>query len=73
MTTSYRAMTWSGTGLQEVDQAAEPLAGGWARVQVAACGICGGDLYSWRDPSKRRIGSTAGHESPEPSSPGPPA
>lgn len=59
---SYRSMVWSDSGLQESDQAAAPLADGWARVRVDACGVCGSDLYAWREASRRRIGTTPGHE-----------
>ena len=39
-----------------------PLADGWVRLHVEACGICGTDLHSWRDAHRRRLGSTPGHE-----------
>lgn len=62
MTATGRGAVWAEDGLRVVDRQPGPVADGWARVRVAACGICGGDLHSWRDPSKRRIGTTPGHE-----------
>jgi threonine dehydrogenase-like Zn-dependent dehydrogenase len=59
---SSPSATWSEGGLDLVEAAPRPLPEGWARVRVEACGICGSDLYAWREPSLRQIGGVPGHE-----------
>ena len=39
-----------------------PLAPGWARLEVEACGICGSDLHFWSGHAPRPMGTTPGHE-----------
>lgn len=39
-----------------------PLADGWARLRVGACGICGSDLHFWHGSMPRPLGTAPGHE-----------
>ncbi len=59
---SSRSAAWSEGGFELVDAPPQPLPEGWARMRVEACGICGSDLYAWREPSERPIGGVPGHE-----------
>jgi threonine dehydrogenase-like Zn-dependent dehydrogenase len=54
-----RQSQWTEQGiiLREVEPPA--LQPGWARLEVAACGICGSDLHRYRHPTN---GGTPGHE-----------
>jgi len=51
--------TESGITLREVEPG--PLQPGYARLKVAACGICGSDLHGYKE-GRFRAGGTPGHE-----------
>ena len=57
-----KAAVWNATGsIEVIDRALPALEPGWARLEVASCGICGSDLHDYR----RRAGvagRTPGHE-----------
>jgi threonine dehydrogenase-like Zn-dependent dehydrogenase len=59
-----RQSYWTDSGeiaLRDVDPG--PPAEGWARLRVAACGICGSDLHRMRDVERfRAVGAVPGHE-----------
>lgn len=43
-----RQATWTPDGIELIDREPPPLADGWARLAVTACGICGSDLHVYR-------------------------
>jgi threonine dehydrogenase-like Zn-dependent dehydrogenase len=53
---------WARAGIEVVDAEPGPLAPGWVRLRVAACGICGSDLHRWRGEMVPEPGSVPGHE-----------
>ena len=53
---------WSPDGIALVDIKPPPLADGWVRLRVAACGICGSDLHQYRRELRARTGGAPGHE-----------
>jgi alcohol dehydrogenase len=57
-----RQALWSKDGLDLVEVEPPPLASGWVRLGVEACGICGSDLHFWNDKETRQIGHAPGHE-----------
>jgi threonine dehydrogenase-like Zn-dependent dehydrogenase len=58
-----RAVEWEAPGRLRLTERAEPRAApGQAVVAVAACGICGSDLHSYRDGFAARRGQVLGHE-----------
>ena len=58
-----KAATWNGSGsLDVVDGPVPEPPEGWARLNVAACGICGSDLHGFRHGSGGRAGGQPGHE-----------
>jgi threonine dehydrogenase-like Zn-dependent dehydrogenase len=57
-----RRAVWTTDGLDVVDQEPGPLAAGWVRLRVEACGICGSDLHSWHGHLRRPLGTSPGHE-----------
>src|ERR1700761_8865142 len=58
-----RAVEWEAPGRLRLAERAEPRAEpGQAVIAVAACGICGSDLHSYRDGFAARPGQVLGHE-----------
>ncbi|MBV9951978.1 MAG: alcohol dehydrogenase catalytic domain-containing protein [Acidimicrobiia bacterium] len=57
-----RRVVWTSDGLELVDTEPGPLAPGWARLRVEACGICGSDLHFLHGDLPRRLGTSPGHE-----------
>ena len=58
-----RAAAWNGSGSLDVADGPSPEPPpGWARLTVAACGICGSDLHGFRHGSGGRLGHRPGHE-----------
>ena len=57
-----RRALWTTDGLEVTEVEPGPLAEGWARLQVAACGICGSDLHWWHGSMRRPLGTAPGHE-----------
>jgi threonine dehydrogenase-like Zn-dependent dehydrogenase len=57
-----RRATWTADGLEVVEVEPGPLADGWVRLQVEACGICGTDLHFWHGEIPRPVGTAPGHE-----------
>jgi len=57
-----RRALWTADGLEVTDVALGPLPDGWARLRVAACGICGSDLHWWHGSMRRPLGTAPGHE-----------
>ncbi|HTO70752.1 MAG TPA: alcohol dehydrogenase catalytic domain-containing protein [Myxococcota bacterium] len=57
-----RQARWTESGLAVADVAPPRLPDGWARLSVAACGICGTDLHLWRRELPPPIGVAPGHE-----------
>jgi threonine dehydrogenase-like Zn-dependent dehydrogenase len=53
---------WQQDGVALVDVEPPPLPEGWARLRVAACGICGTDLHMLRQHFARMPGVGPGHE-----------
>jgi len=53
---------WSSDGLELVDTEPGPLAAGWVRLRVEACGICGSDLHFLHADLPRQLGTSPGHE-----------
>lgn len=53
---------WTKDGVDLVDVDPPPLRAGWARLRVAACGICGSDLHFLRNELPRVPGMAPGHE-----------
>jgi len=52
---------WTESGIALRDVEPPPLQPGWARLRVAACGICGSDLHGYKE-GRFRAGGTPGHE-----------
>ena len=57
-----RSAVWTADGLDVTDREPEPLAPGWVRLKVEACGICGSDLHFWHGHLPRPVGTAPGHE-----------
>ena len=58
-----KAAAWNGSGSLDVHDVPLPSpAEGWARLAVAACGICGSDLHGFRHGRGGRAGDRPGHE-----------
>jgi threonine dehydrogenase-like Zn-dependent dehydrogenase len=58
-----RRVIWSDAGIALDDREPGPLRDGWARLRVAACGICGSDLHLLHAPAAMRpVGTSPGHE-----------
>jgi 2-desacetyl-2-hydroxyethyl bacteriochlorophyllide A dehydrogenase len=58
-----RAAAWIGPEQIRIVERDEPVAAvGQAIVEVAACGVCGSDLHSFRDGLAVKPGSVLGHE-----------
>jgi threonine dehydrogenase-like Zn-dependent dehydrogenase len=57
-----RQARWTESGLAVVEVEPPPLLPGWARLKVAACGICGTDLHLWRRELPPPVGVAPGHE-----------
>ena len=57
-----RRAVWTDDGLAVTESDPPPLAAGWARLQVEACGICGSDLHFWHGQMARPMGTAPGHE-----------
>ena len=57
-----RSAVWTDDGIGLDEHEPGPLAEGWARLQVAACGICGSDLHFLHGRYPRPIGTAPGHE-----------
>ncbi|MET1003696.1 MAG: alcohol dehydrogenase catalytic domain-containing protein [Acidimicrobiia bacterium] len=57
-----RRALWTDDGLEIADGDLGPLAPGWVRVAVEACGICGSDLHFWHGHLPRPMGTSPGHE-----------
>jgi threonine dehydrogenase-like Zn-dependent dehydrogenase len=57
-----RRALWTEDGLDVTEVEPGPLAEGWARLRVAACGICGSDLHWWHGSMRRPLGTAPGHE-----------
>lgn len=53
---------WSDDGVVLIESERPQLRPGWARLRVAACGICGSDLHVWHQPHSDRPKWTPGHE-----------
>ena len=53
---------WNADGLVVEDADPGPLADGWARLRVEACGICGTDLHLADGQLDRPLGTVPGHE-----------
>ena len=57
-----RRAVWTEDELSIDEADPPPLAPGWARLRVEACGICGSDLHFWHRQIARPLGSAPGHE-----------
>lgn len=57
-----RRALWTTDGLEVTEVEPGALREGWARLQVAACGICGSDLHWWHGTMRRPLGTAPGHE-----------
>ena len=57
-----RRALWTTDGLEVTEVEPGPLAEGWARLRVSACGICGSDLHWWHGSMRRPLGTAPGHE-----------
>jgi threonine dehydrogenase-like Zn-dependent dehydrogenase len=57
-----RRAVWTEDGLEVEEHEPGPLAPGWVRLHVEACGICGSDLHVWHGHLPRTLGSSPGHE-----------
>jgi threonine dehydrogenase-like Zn-dependent dehydrogenase len=57
-----RRAVWTSEALEVSDGEPGPLAPGWVRLRVEACGICGSDLHFWHGDVPRPIGTSPGHE-----------
>lgn len=57
-----RRAEWTPDGLQVVDADPGPLADGFVRLRVEACGICGTDLKFWHGDIHPVEGTVPGHE-----------
>jgi len=53
---------WTEDGVELIEAEPDALRPGWARLRVAACGICGSDLHVWHMPASERGPCTPGHE-----------
>lgn len=53
---------WDDDGLTVTESEPGPLAEGWVRLAVSACGICGSDLHFWHGHLRRPVGTSPGHE-----------
>ena len=53
---------WTPDGLDVQECEPGPLADGWVRLQVEACGICGTDLHLADGQLERPLGTVPGHE-----------
>jgi len=53
---------WTPDGLVVADAEPGPLADGWARLRVEACGICGTDLHLLDGQLAAPLGTAPGHE-----------
>ena len=53
---------WTEDGIEIVTDEPGPLASGWVRLRVEACGICGSDLHFWHGHLRRPVGTSPGHE-----------
>jgi threonine dehydrogenase-like Zn-dependent dehydrogenase len=56
-----RYSQWTEKGIELIEAEPPPLQPGYARLRVAACGICGSDLHGYKD-GKIRAGGRPGHE-----------
>ena len=57
------AAAWAGPEQLSLVHREEPVAGdGQAVVEVAACGVCGSDLHSFRHGLAMKPGNVLGHE-----------
>ncbi len=59
---TLRQAQWSDDGIGLADVEPPTLVEGWARLRVAACGICGSDLHMLRHHMMRFPGASPGHE-----------
>jgi threonine dehydrogenase-like Zn-dependent dehydrogenase len=57
-----RQARWTEAGLAIAEVEPPELPSDWARLRVAACGICGTDLHLWRRELPPPIGLAPGHE-----------
>jgi len=57
-----RQARWTESGLEIAEVEPPKLAPGWARLKVAACGICGTDLHLYRRELPPPLGIAPGHE-----------
>jgi L-iditol 2-dehydrogenase len=57
-----RQARWTEKGVAIEDVTPPPLADGWVRLRVAACGICGTDLHLWKRELAAPVGVAPGHE-----------
>ena len=57
-----RSARWDADGLSIVDVDPGPLAPGFVRLQIEACGICGSDLKLWTRQLPAVEGTAPGHE-----------
>ena len=57
-----RRAVWTEDGIDVVDDEPGPLAPGWVRLRVEACGICGSDLHFLHGQVPRPLGTSPGHE-----------
>lgn len=58
-----KTAAWNGSGsLDVLDEPLPEPPEGWARLAVAACGICGSDLHGFRHGRGGRAGDRPGHE-----------
>jgi len=57
-----RQARWTEKGVAVEEVAPPPLAPGWVRLRVAACGICGTDLHLWKRELAAPVGVAPGHE-----------
>ncbi|MFI5316690.1 MAG: zinc-binding dehydrogenase [Myxococcota bacterium] len=57
-----RQARWTESGLAIAEVEPPALPSDWARLRVAACGICGTDLHLWRRELPPPLGLAPGHE-----------
>jgi threonine dehydrogenase-like Zn-dependent dehydrogenase len=57
-----RQARWTEAGIDIAEVEPPPLAEGWVRLRVEACGICGSDLHLYRRELPPLPGSVPGHE-----------
>src|SRR5437879_3157232 len=60
--TPMRRAVWTREELVIAEGDPPPLATGWVRLRVEACGICGSDLHAWHGDMLRSLGTAPGHE-----------